>query len=227
MVTVSLTISPVKNADGKIVGASKIARDITEQKRNQKQIAILGREAEHRSKNLLGTVQAIVNLSNADTPEGVKQAIEGRIRALANVYSLFAETRWIGAELSVIATQELAPYSEEQGTQLQVVGPKVLLEPNTAQAAAMILHELTTNAAKYGALSTPSGRIDLKWSQDPSGELHLRWMETGGPMVRAPKRSGFGSRIIEQLAAQHEGKALFDWRAKGLVCEITLPVRAS
>jgi two-component sensor histidine kinase len=177
--------------------------------------------------NLLGTVQATVKLSNADTPEGVKQAIEGRIRALADVHSLFAETRWIGAELSLIATQELAPYSEEQGTRLQVEGPKVLLEPNTAQAAAMILHELTTNAAKYGALSTPSGRIDLKWSHEPSGELHLRWTETGGPTIRAPKRRGFRARIIEQLAAQQEGKALFKWRAKGLVCEITLLMRAS
>ena len=104
LIVVSLTVSPVKNAEGKIVGASKIARDITEQKRTQEQIATLAREAEHRSKNLLATVQATVNLSQSDTPEGLKQAIEGRIQALANVHSLFVETRWIGAELSTIAT---------------------------------------------------------------------------------------------------------------------------
>ena len=100
LIVVSLTVSPVKNAEGKIVGASKSARDITEQKRAQEQIATLAREAEHRSKNLLATVQSTVSLSQSDTPEGLKQAIEGRILALANVHSLFVETRWIGAELS-------------------------------------------------------------------------------------------------------------------------------
>ena len=104
LIVVSLTVSPVKNAEGKIVGASKIARDITEQKRSQEQIATLAREAEHRSKNLLAIVQATVNLSQSATPDGLKQAIEGRIQALANVHSLFVETRWIGAELSTIAT---------------------------------------------------------------------------------------------------------------------------
>jgi PAS domain S-box-containing protein len=100
LITVSLTISPVKNAEGKIVGASKIARDITEQKRSQEKIVTLAREAEHRSKNLLSSVQALVNFSNSDTPEGLKEAIVGRIQALAHVHSLFVETRWIGAELS-------------------------------------------------------------------------------------------------------------------------------
>ncbi len=112
LIVVSLTVSPVKNAEGVIVGASKIARDITERKRSQEQIATLAREAEHRSKNLLANVHATVMLSQADTPEGLKQAIEGRIRALANVHSLFVESRWIGAELTTIAKQELAPYAE-------------------------------------------------------------------------------------------------------------------
>ena len=159
LIVVSLTVSPVKDAEGKIVGASKIARDITEQKRSQEQIATLAREAEHRSKNLLATVQATVNLSRSDTPEGLKQAIEGRIVALANVHSLFVETRWIGAELSTIATQELAPYSEKDERRVRIDGPQVLLEPNAAQAVAMALHELATNAAKYGALSAPKGQI--------------------------------------------------------------------
>ena len=148
LIVVSLTVSPVRNAEGKIVGASKIARDITEVKRAQEQIATLAREAEHRSKNLLATVQATVSLSQSDTPEGLKRAIEGRILALANVHSLFVETRWIGAELSTIATQELAPYSENDKMGVRINGPQVLLEPNAAQVVAVTLHELATNAAK-------------------------------------------------------------------------------
>ena len=142
LIAVSLTVSPVKNAEGMIVGASKIARDITEQKRNQEQIATLAREAEHRSKNLLANVQATVKMSQSDTSEGLKDAIEGRIRALANVHSLFVETRWIGAELSAIATQELAPYSVKGQARVRIDGPQVLLKPDVAQAVAVALHEL-------------------------------------------------------------------------------------
>ena len=222
LIVVSLTVSPVKNAEGKIVGASKIARDITQQKRNQEQIAILAREAEHRSKNLLATVQATINLSQSDTPEGLKHAIEGRIRALANVHSLFVETRWIGAELSAIATQELAPYSETDETRVQIDGPQVLLEPNAAQAIAVALHELATNAAKYGALSVAKGQVDLKWSHEADERLILRWTEIGGPAVQPPARQGFGARVVERMIGQLKGKARFDWCPQGLVCEITL-----
>jgi PAS domain S-box-containing protein len=222
LIVVSLTVSPVKNAEGKIVGASKIARDITEQKRNQEQIAILAREAEHRSKNLLATVQATINLSQSDTPEGLKHAIEGRIRALANVHSLFVETRWIGAELSAIATQELAPYSETDETRVQIDGPQVLLEPNAAQAIAVALHELATNAAKYGALSVAKGQVDLKWSHEADERLILRWTEIGGPAVQPPARQGFGARVVERMIGQLKGKARFDWRPEGLICEIIL-----
>jgi len=222
LIVVSLTVSPVKNAEGKIVGASKIARDITEQKRNQEQIAILAREAEHRSKNLLATVQATVNLSQSDTPQGLKHAIEGRIRALANVHSLFVETRWIGAELSAIATQELAPYCENDETRVHIDGPQVLLEPNAAQAIAVTLHELATNAAKYGALSVAEGRVELKWSHEADERIILRWTEIGGPAVQPPARQGFGGRVVERMIGQLKGKAHFDWRPQGLVCEITL-----
>jgi two-component sensor histidine kinase len=223
LIWVSLTISPVKNAEGKIVGASKIARDITEQKRTNDQITTLAREAEHRSKNLLATVQATLNLSQSDTSEGLKRAIGGRIQALANVNSLFVDSRWIGAELSTIATREFAPYSQKSKTRVRINGPQVLLEPSAAQTIAVILHELATNAAKYGALSTANGQIDLQWSHEAGGRLHLRWTETGGPAVEIPTRKGFGRRVIEQMIAQLKGKTCFDWRADGLVCEITLP----
>jgi PAS domain S-box-containing protein len=224
LIVVSLTVSPVKNTEGKIVGASKIARDITEQKRTSDQIATLAREAEHRSKNLLANVQAMVNLSQADAVADFKKAIEGRIQALANVHSLFVATRWIGAELSTIAGHELAPYSTRGGKRVRIDGPQVLLEPNTAQAVAVTLHELATNAVKYGALSTANGRIDLKWSHEANGGLILRWTETGGPIVTRPTRTGFGGRIIEQVIAQLKGESRFDWRAEGLTCEIKLRV---
>ena len=224
LIWVSLTISPVKNAEGKIVGASKTARDITEQKRTGEQIATLAREAEHRSKNLLANVQAMVNLSQADSVADLKKAIEGRIQALANVHSLFVASRWIGAELSTIAQQELAPYSATGEKRVRTDGPQVLLAPDIAQAVAVTLHELATNAVKYGALSTTNGHIDLKWSQEANGRLNLRWIETGGPTVLPPTRRGFGGRIIEQMIAQLKGETRFDWRAEGLVCEITLRV---
>ena len=222
LIAVSITVSPVKNAEGKIIGASKIARDITEQKRNQEQIVTLAREAEHRSKNLLAIVQAAVHLSQSDTPQGLKSAIEGRIQALANVHSLFAQSRWIGAELSTIATQELAPYLQGSVSRARIEGPQVLLEPGTAQAIAVVLHELATNAAKYGALSGVEGQVTLDWSQAADGLLTLHWTEKGGPPVKAPARHGFGGRVIERMIGDLKGKAHFDWRPEGIVCEIII-----
>jgi len=223
-IVVSLTVSPVKDAEGRIVGASKIARDITEQKRSQDMIATLAREAEHRSKNLLANVQAAVNLSQADTPEGLKQAIEGRIQALANVHSLFVETRWSGAELSTIAARELAPYAESAEGRVSINGPQLLLEPNTAQAVAVTLHELATNAAKYGALSVAGGRVALTWIHQANSPLKLQWREQGGPTVKTPTRKGFGTRIIERMIAQLNGTANLGWRPDGLICEISIAV---
>ncbi|HTO63408.1 MAG TPA: PAS domain S-box protein [Bradyrhizobium sp.] len=222
LVNVALTVSPVKDADGRIVGASKIARDISEQKRNQEHIRVLAREAEHRSKNVLANVAAIVNLSRSDTSEGLKEAINGRIRALSNVHSLFVETRWNGAELSAIARQELAPYLGEDDGRVRIEGREALLEPGAAQALAVVLHELATNATKYGALSDATGAIALTWSRDENGKLLLRWTESGGPHVQEPERQGFGSRLIERTIGQLGGMTRFDWRPEGLVCEITL-----
>src|SRR5262249_7714743 len=111
LVDVSLTVSPMRGDKGKIVGISKVARDITARKRSEAQIAVLSREAEHRAKNLLANVKAMVGLSQSETPDGLKKAIEGRIEALANVHSLFAQSRWTGAELATLVKQELSPYS--------------------------------------------------------------------------------------------------------------------
>ena len=222
LINVSLTVSPVKDHDGKIVGASKIARDITEQKRNQEQISVLAREAEHRSKNILSNVKAVVNLSQSDTPEGLKRAISGRIQAMSNVHSLFVQARWIGAEVSAIAKQELAPYIDEHEARVRIEGLETVLEPTAAQAVAVVLHELATNASKYGALSDAKGQIRLTWSRSEDGQLALRWIELGGPAVNAPERKGFGSRLIEGTISQLGGKVRFDWRPEGLVCDIAV-----
>jgi PAS domain S-box-containing protein len=225
LMDVSLTVSPIRNAQGKIIGASKVARDITERKRAEKQISILAREAEHRAKNVLATVLATVHLTQSDTPEGFKHAVEGRIQALANVHRLFVESRWTGAELHSMANDELAAYSKGREGRVQIDGPSVFLEPNAAQAIAVSLHELATNAAKYGALSVPEGQVRLEWSRERDGRLILRWSEKGGPPVAPPTRRGFGGRVMENMVrGQMNGEIRFDWRVEGLECEITIPL---
>jgi PAS domain S-box-containing protein len=221
---VSLTVSPVRDTAGKIVGASTIARDITERKRSEAQISILAREAEHRAKNLLANVGAMVQLSQADTPDGLKEAIAGRIGALATVHSLFAKSRWTGAELGSLVEQELSPYSRDGEMRTQIDGPTIMLQPDLAQAIAVALHELATNAAKYGALSTATGQVRVEWSRAGDGRLVLRWTEAGGPLVNSPTRKGFGTHVMEALIRGHlKGDVQLDWRVEGLACEIALP----
>ena len=223
-VDISLTVSPLRTAEGQVVGASKIARDITEHKRSEQQIAILMGEVEHRARNVLATVQATVHLSQADTPDGLKRAIEGRIQALANVHKLFVESRWSGAGLEVLVKDELAAYGVDGERRAHIEGPPVLLRPDRAQATAIALHELATNAAKYGALSAGGGRVHVAWSLNPDGGLVLRWNESGGPLVEPPMGKGFGMRVMERIIRdQVKGEIRFDWRREGLVCEIALP----
>jgi PAS domain S-box-containing protein len=223
LIDVSLTVSPIKDLEGKVIGASGISRDITDRKRSEAQIAVLTREAEHRAKNLLANVKAMVRLSQSDTPDGLKKAIEGRIEALANVHSLFAQSRWTGAELSSLVKQELSPYSRDGEMRTQIAGPTVMLKPELAQAMAVGLHELATNAAKYGALSGAKGQVRVEWSCRADRQLVLRWTETGGPPVSPPTRKGFGTLMIEAMIRGREGGDVrLDWHADGLACEITL-----
>ena len=223
LIEISLTVSPVRNAKGEIIGASKIARDITERKRREAQLLILAREAEHRARNMLSIVLATVQLSRADSAHELKRAIEGRIQALANVAELFAEFRWKGADLHTLVTQELSPFYQQGLTPCRVEGPSLMLEPNTAQAIAMTLHELATNAAKYGALSVPDGHLHVEWSLIENNQVVLRWTETGGPTVEPPMRGGFGTQLMKaMIGSQLQGKMTFDWRAEGLACEISV-----
>jgi PAS domain S-box-containing protein len=223
LIDVSLSISPVKNAQGRVIGASKIARDITEHKRSEAQIVNLAREAEHRTKNILATVLATVRLSHSDTSDDLKRLIEGRIDALAKVHALFVQSRWTGAELHRLVSQELLPYRAEREARVRMDGPAVMLEPTTAQTMAISLHELATNAAKYGSLSVADGRLEIAWSLTANGRLSLRWIESDGPPVTPPTHRGFGTRIMENIiAGQLGGEVRFDWRDQGLTCDIAL-----
>jgi len=225
LIDISLSIAPIRDARGTIVGASKIARDITERKRNEAYAATLAREVEHRAKNILAAVQATVHLTQSDTVEGLKQAIQGRIQALANVQGLLGQSRWTGAELRSLILKELSPYRQQDGTRAQIEGQNFMLDPTTAQPIAVTIHELATNAAKHGALSVPEGHLHIEWLPVADGHLILRWTESGGPQVRRPERQGFGIRVMEGVIRdQLKGSISFDWRANGLVCEITVPI---
>jgi PAS domain S-box-containing protein len=215
--------SPLRDASGAIVGAVNMLVDISERKRKEEQIELLAREVDHRSKNLLGLVLAIVHLTQADSPDDLKKAIEGRVRALANAHTLLAEARWSGADLHKLIAEELRPYCLQDAPRMTIKGPNLVLEPEMAQAIAVALHELTTNAVKYGALSVLTGHIQVEWSRAADGRVVILWSETGGPPVKPPVRSGFGMSVVDRMISdQLRGKVRFNWRRAGLVCEIAM-----
>lgn len=221
-IDVSLTISPIKDSFGRVIGASKISRDISERKRSDAQLALLAREAEHRTKNVLATVQAAVRLTRATTVDEYKQLIEGRIQALANVHAIFVESRWTGASLRNLITQELAPYLVDGKSRASMSGPDISLEPSAAQTVAVAIHELSTNAAKYGALSSEAGRVAIDWAQ-AGGRITIRWSEMNGPAVSPPTHQGFGTRVVESMVrGMFNGDVRFEWRRSGLCCEIVM-----
>ena len=223
LVNISLTVSPVTDENGTIVGASKIARDITEQKRREEQINLLAREADHRTKNLLTLAQATVHLAQGDTPAALKAAIEGQLEALANAHTLLAQSRWAGADLHKIVAEELSPYCHSNEARGEIDGPSLMLAQDEAQAMALAVHELVTNAVKYGALSVPAGRVKVEWGLRSGNRLFLRWIETGGPGVRPPTHQGFGTRVMERMICrQLHGQVNFDWRESGVICEISI-----
>ena len=228
---ISLTVSPVRDVSGRIVGASEIARDVTgrnrleaERRRTEAQNSILAREAEHRTKNILAAVLATVTLTQAANVADFKSAIAGRITALANVNALFVASRWSGADLRDLVTQELAPYRARDGKRVVIEGAGILLEPNAAQAIAVIIHELATNAVKYGALSVKGGCIFIAWIRSDNGGLVLRWTETGGPFVSVPAREGFGTRVMKGMIDQAQGEMRVDWLPAGMICEMVVPI---
>ena len=172
---------------------SGVTVDITDRKQAEERQVLLAREVDHRAKNALAVAQAIVRLTRADNIKAYVSAVEGRVNALARVHTLLSLSRWQGAELSKLIDEELAPYS--LGGQIKLAGSEVQLLPATAQTLALALHELFTNSAKYGALSTRSGRLAIGW-QAENDLLTLTWEESGGPLVRTPKSRGFGTRSL-------------------------------
>jgi len=191
--------TPIFSDSGKFLGALNLMVDISETKRREAQMAVLAREAEHRSKNVLANVAAMVQLSQADTPESLKKVIAGRIQALARAHALFVQSRWEGADLESLVAEELLPFYQGGEGRTRFAGPCVMLEPNLAQCIAVALHELATNAAKYGALSVPQGHVHLTWSRPSIDAVVIRWVESGGPPVKKPKRSGFGTRVMQTM----------------------------
>ncbi|GMP07432.1 MULTISPECIES: HWE histidine kinase domain-containing protein [Bradyrhizobium] len=216
------TAAATVDDNGRVVRVSGVTVDITERKRAEERQNLLAREVDHRAKNALALAQSIVRLTRADEVKAYVSAVEGRINALARVHTILSLSSWQGAELSRLIDEELAPYS--LGGQIVLAGPKVQLLPATAQTLALALHELFTNSAKYGALSTRSGRLTIGWQVEDQ-LLTLSWEESGGPLVMTPKSRGFGTRsLLASVESQLGGQAQFDWRAEGLLCRLEVPL---
>ncbi len=212
-----------RNADGKVLRLNGVSVDITERKRIEERQVLLAREVDHRAKNTLAVVLSMLRLTKArTTPEFVK-TLEGRVHALAATHNLLSATRWQGADLRRIVEEELAPYRSGRGDRVLAVGPTAMLPPATAQAVALALHELATNAAKYGALSNDGGRLQLVWNVGPDS-AELDWVETGGPTTAPPASLGFGLTIVRSsIEAQFRGGVSYDWRPAGLHCHLSIP----
>ncbi len=211
----------VFDADGKCVRVIGTALDISKRKEAEERQVLLAREVDHRARNALAVIQSIIRLTRAKTVDDYVQAIEGRIKALARAHTLLSDSRWQGADLATLVTEELAPY--RAGDKITIGGPDISLQPATAQGLALALHELATNAAKHGALSSPSGKITLDW-QLHSDALALNWAETGGPGIASPSSRSFGLIVIvASIEQQLGGKAAFDWDPKGLRCAFSIP----
>ena len=217
------TAAPSVDASGQVVRISGVTVDITDRKIAEERQALLAREVDHRAKNALALVQSIVRLTRASSIPAYTTAVEGRIRALSRAHTVLALSRWQGADIRGLVDEELAPYRTGDASKIVASGPNVSLQPAAAQSLALALHELATNAAKYGALSSISGRIQVSWELN-AGALVLRWTETGGPPTQSPASPGFGTRIITaSIEGQLGGKANFDWHPTGLQCVLSVP----
>lgn len=215
------TAAATVDAAGNIVRVSGVTVDITDRKEADERQILLAREVDHRARNALAVIQSIIRLTRAKDVDAYVQAIEGRIKALARAHTLLSDSRWHGADLATLVTEELAPY--RAGDKINFSGPDISLQPATAQGLALALHELATNAAKHGALSSPSGKITLNWQLRDDG-LILHWSETGGPAISQPSSRSFGLKVIvASIEQQLGGKAVFDWNVRGLRGEFFIP----
>lgn len=214
---VAFTASPIRDEAARTVGTIIEVRDITEEKANDRARELLMREVDHRARNALAVVQSILHLTRADDIEAFREAVLGRVEALARAQTSLAQRQWHGAPLRDVLEGALSTVAESQAYRLN--GPDLMLPPEQVQPLGMLVHELATNARKYGALSAPGGHLAIDWRGGHTGELV--WQELGGPVVSVPRNAGFGSRLIQQLAQQIGADVHYDWRAEGLVLRLS------
>ncbi|HUQ34754.1 MAG TPA: chemotaxis protein CheB [Aestuariivirga sp.] len=225
----SLRARPYVTQDGKVDGVVLMLVDTDAAKRAEEQQKLMINELNHRVKNTLATVQALARqtIRNHDTDAG--QTFEARLAALSRAHDMLNVERWQGASLRDALLRALEPF-RTANHRMDLEGPDVRLSPKQALALSMALHELATNAVKYGALSNDRGRVSVRWAIAPldgSGELHLTWTEEGGPPVAPPKTKGFGSRLIERsLANDLGGDASIEFRPEGVVATIKSPLES-
>jgi len=219
-----VSTTPMRDATGAVIGAIAVVQDIEERKKAEETQRLLVAELNHRVKNTLASVQAIAQqmLRRTKDPAQFVSSFSGRIQSLSRVHTMLSSATWQGVDLrDLIRDQLLAGAVDE--TRITAWGPPVHLEAQLALHAALMLHELGTNAIKYGALSTAKGMVTISWSV-ADAMLRLRWEERGGPVVHAPARRGFGRTLIEQSAKGEGGDALMLIEAEGVVWNITLPL---
>jgi len=226
-IDLSLSLSPLRDRFGRVVGAAKIARDITERKRAEALQQLLLEELNHRVKNTLAIVQAMANqsLRHARSPDDFVSGFNGRVQALARAHDLLTQTRLQGADvLQLVRDQVLLGGADD--SRVACRGPALVLEPQAAVHLALVLHELATNARKYGALSAPEGRLSVEWEVCTDGQrnLEIRWSETGGPQVSAPSHKGFGVTLIERTVQAAGGECSSRYDSQGLTARISFPL---
>jgi PAS domain S-box-containing protein len=224
--------TPLFDAEGRLTGAVNMLVDISERKQAEARQEVLIQELNHRVKNTLATVQSLARQTarRARTPKAFRERLEGRLMALSEAHNLLSRGNWQRADLREIALAGLAPFTHDLATNITIAGPNVPLPPRMALTLAMVFHELATNAAKYGALSSATGRLVLRWEVEQTGSgpmLRLTWRESGGPEVTPPARRGFGSLLIERgVAADLGGHASLTFGSAGVACEIEAPLPA-
>jgi PAS domain S-box-containing protein len=229
-VDISLTVSPLRDRTGRVIGASKVARDITERKAAEARQGALVDELNHRVKNTLATVQALAarTIDRPEIPEDVRDTFEGRLFALSRTHDQLSRGRWESADFAAVLDGIFEPYRQRAGERIRLTGPHVNLAPRASLALAMVLHELATNAAKYGSLSVPTGALAVSWTvaaDHGRRRLTIDWQETGGPPVRRPERQGFGSRLLERsIAHELKGSTEISFEPAGVRCRIAVPL---
>ncbi len=222
--TLHESVSPLFAGNGSVRGCVGVFVDITERKQTERQKNLFIDELNHRVKNTLAIVQSIASqtLRQTNEPKAFNSAFVGRLDALARAHSLLTTALWQGVDLADLVAVALSPFENFKG-QVAVQGPSIVIRPNGAVTLALVLHELATNAAKYGALSTTSGKVAIAWIKE-GGSISLHWSETGGPPVGEPARKGFGSRLIAASASQLGGTANVAYAQDGVKATLAFPL---